>query len=64
MLVAVLEHLFAEATVLGGESQNFLIVIGRTQFLGQDMADGASAAAELATYVDDKFIHMFRVLGG
>ena len=60
MLIVVLEYLFAEAAVFGGQTENFFVVVGNAEFLGKDVADGASAAAKLSAYVDDEFIHVVR----
>ena len=52
-LVVALEQFGVEATLLGGQREDFLVVVGNTQFFGKQFADGATAAAQLATNSDD-----------
>ena len=53
-LVALFEDFGAEPALFGGYGEYLLVVVGNFEIVGQQVPDGAPAAAELAAYVDDE----------
>ena len=57
LFVGVFEDLGTESAFFCGEIENFSVIVCDVQFFLQQSADGASAAAQRASDVDDKRFH-------